>query len=264
MQPGPPYPPQQPGGQPPYPGQPYPGQPPTGQPYPGQPQPGYPQQGYPSPGYPQPGYPQPGYPQPGFGHQPGYPQQPPPGPTGPRKSRTGLIVLIVVAVVVVLGGGTTAFLLLNKPSQPAGRYATQTPCTKLNVAPYKFTTSSPSAMEDQSLQALKEDCTAKLGSEPTDGTADVTLETYLGGGGPGVAQRDTIGDNQQVSGMGFENPVNVTYQAEPGLGPSCDFHYYRSNEYVQIGFTGLPGVHDRNGCLSVGLPFVTKLYTEIG
>jgi hypothetical protein len=250
----------------PYPGQPYPApgySPQQGQPQPGQAQPGYPPQGYPQPGYRQEGYAQPGYPQPGFAQQPGYQQQAP-APSGPRKSRTGLIVLIVVAAVVVLGGGTTAFLLLDKPSQPAGRYATQTPCTKLNVVPYRFTTSSPSATNDQSLQELKEDCTANLGTEPSEGTADVTLHTYLGDGGPGVAQRDTVGDSQQLSGMGFENPVNVTYQSDPSLGASCQFHYYRSNEFVEITFTGLPGVHDRTGCLSVGMPFVTKLYTQIG
>lgn len=255
MQPGPPQ--QPPMGQP---GQPYP-PPQPGQPYPGQPQPGYPPPGYQQGGYQQPGYPQSGYPQPGFAQQPGYPQPPAPGPTGPRKSRTGLIVVIVVAVVVVLGGGATAFFLLDKPSEPTGRYTTQPACAKLSAPPYRFTTSDPSAMDDG---ALKETCTANLAGDSSAGSGIVTLQTYPGAGGIGIAQRDTIGDNQQVSGTGFENPLNATYQADTGDGGFCAFDYYRSNEFVQIGFRSVPGVHDRAGCVRADLAYVKQLYTQIG
>jgi hypothetical protein len=251
MQPGPPYPPQQPPtGPQPYPGQPYPGQPYPGQqasaPM-GQPQPGYPQQ----PGYPPPGYQQ-GYPAPRSG--------------GPRKSRTGLIVGIVIAVVVVLGGGgATAFFLLRNSGhgdQRIGRYTTEPACSKLDAPPYRFTAASP-ATSDSVLDSIGEDCTANLGDDPSGVSASVNLSTFLGPGGIGVAQRSLTSLGTPLSGHGFENPVDVSYQSDTN-GRRCNFQYYRSNELIRITFYAMTGVHDQASCLSTGLPIVTTLYRQIG
>ena len=169
--------------------------------------------------------------------------------------------LIVLAVVVVLGGGTAAYFLFVKSGpSPAGRYAVQPACTKLSAPPYRFV-GSPAAMDDG---ALKENCTANLGNEPTDGSAIVEVDIYPGQGGVGIAQRDTIGDSQTVPGTGFENPLNATYQAATVAGNYCSFDYYRSNEYVEIGFNYVAGVHSRDDCVSVALPYVKQLYSQIG
>jgi len=170
-------------------------------------------------------------------------------------------VLIVLAVVVVLGGGAGAYFLFVKSGPgPAGRYVAQPACTKLSAAPYKFV-GSPAAMEDG---ALKENCTANLGNEPTDGSAIVEVDIYPGQGGVGNAQRNTVGDSQTVPGTGFENPLNATYQAATVAGNYCAFDYYRSNEYVQIGFNYVAGVRGRDDCVSVTLPYVKQLYSQIG
>ena len=215
--------------------------------------------GYPQPGVPQPGVPRQGYPQAGFG-QPGFAQSP-----GPRKSRTGLIIGIVVAAVVVLGGGGITALMLSRNSgqgdQTVGRYTKQPDCTKLGAPPYKFTTVLPSK-EDTVMQALNESCQDAVGEAQTV-VATVALQTYLGPGGPGVAQRDMDGAGQLVSGNGFENPVAVQYQSDAN-GQRCVFRYNRSNEIVDIVFVSMTGVHDRAGCLSAGLPLVKQLYSQIG
>jgi hypothetical protein len=170
----------------------------------------------------------------------------------------------LIVIVVVLLGGAAVFLLLDRTSQATGRYTTQPACAKLNVPPYTFTTTTPSGMADSSVRDVREECTAVLGPDPSDGSADLTLDTYLGSGGVGVARGDTAGDDQQVPGNGFENPVNVTFQSSLGIGKSCDFRYYRSNEHVDLIFISLPGVQDRDGCVNVGLPIVAKLYALTG
>lgn len=261
MQPGPPYPPQQPPmGQP---GQPVP---------PGYPQPGYAQPGYAQPGYPQPGYPQPGAPQAGAPGPPapGYQGQGPQGPpfTGspvPRKSRTGLIVVIVIAVVVVLGGGgTAAFLLLGKPSAPAaGRYDSAPPaCAKLALPSFPFHNSEPNKLEDGE---YSESCQADHGDVPNDPVTAIIIQrdlNYAGISGIATAQHAMSGTGQPVSGTGFENPPSVTYTSDGSQ--DCTFEYVRSNEYVSVAFTFLSGVHDRASCVAKGLPVVKQLYGLIG
>lgn len=187
-----------------------------------------------------------------------------PPPPGPRKARTGLIVGIVVGVVVVLGGGATAFMLLRNSGttdQSVGRYTKQTSCTKLSAPPYTFTTEQPSKA-DSVAQILVEECDDTSG-EAGSAAAQVMIHTYLGPGGPGVAQRDMDGAGQLVSGTGFENAPAAAYQSDNN-GQRCVFRYYRSNEDVDISFFDMTVAHDRAGCVRAGMPLVKQLYQQIG
>ena len=255
MQPGPPYPPQQPG---------YP----AGQPPQGYPQPGYPQQGYPQ------GYP--GYQQPQF-----------PGPPGPGKSKTGLIVLIVVLVVVVLGGGTTALILLNKgkprttnastgtapapgttaPKPATGRYQNVVDCSKLTGGPITFTSDGPPNVTAPGWDPPGNITEACHGTEPSGGQwpnqVDLDAQVWTGAGGVDKAQSDVLSDNgqgsQKVTGAGFEGPVYFSLNQQ-----SCYVQWARSNEEIRLDFTVWPGVTDTPSCQSVTLPLVKQYYPLIG
>jgi hypothetical protein len=260
MQPGPPFPHQQPGRRP------YPGQPdPTWQAAPGQPGPAWQSpQGQLGPAWqaPQP------YPQPGF-----------PGPPAPRGSRAGLIALIIVAVSVLLtGGGVAVFMIFGTPQtadqspQPApvqsavaqppvapGRYRTAPiGCAQLDMPPYAFTDEFPVALDDNEYE---EECLAVLGSQTSGGSAEITIERDLEPEGVSTARDALTAGGQPVSGTAFENPPNATYPSEFG---GCLLEYVRSNEYVSADFRDLPGVTDLASCEQAALPYVQKLYTLIG
>ncbi|HEY2701403.1 MAG TPA: hypothetical protein VGJ45_38510 [Pseudonocardiaceae bacterium] len=243
MQPGSPYPPQEPpAGQPPYPGQPDPAR---------EWQPGYPQ----------------GYPQPVF--------QAAPLPA-PRRSRTGLIVLVVAAVVVGLGGGGTAAYLMfgtssaatpaaapirhrSAPPAAPGRYRTAPiDCAKLDVPPYTFTSQWKMTLQDNEYM---EDCQGSIDGHTSAGSAEVDVERDIGPGGLATARDAMTAGGQPLPGTGFENSPNVTYPSEFG---GCEIEYLRSNEYVSADFEALPGVHDLASCAQVGLPYVQKLYALVG
>lgn len=253
----------------PYPGQPYPGPPTQGQPYPGQ---QYPAQAGPMG---QPDYPQPGFP-------PGYQQPPFPGPAGPRKPRTGLIVLIVVLALVVVGGGTTALILLNqnKPSTanatgPASGGATSAPatsnsssvgryrqpppaCGQLNGGPIKFQPTGP-VSTNQGITIGVCSGIASGDSSSFVGMA-VTIEIYGGPGGVDAAKavaNDMQG--QQVTMPGFENPPYAAFTQN-----ACIIEYNRSNEDVHLQFLGLPGVTDAASCQSAATPYAEQYYKLVG
>ncbi|HEY4460353.1 MAG TPA: hypothetical protein VGN81_38945 [Pseudonocardiaceae bacterium] len=269
MQPGPPYPPQQPPTGQPYPGQPYPAQPTQGQPYPGQP---YPGQQVPTG---QPGYPQPGFPQ---GYQQGYQQPPFPGPAGPRKSRTGLIVLIVVLVVVVVGGGTTALVLFtggksgntssaSGPTSGPAPTSSKAPqvnryqkppanCTQLNGGPFNFIPKNPLMSEGDLVGGECSGSTQINGAEV--GAAVEYMIFNTPNGVEAAAQSASQGGGQQVSGTGFENAPYVSFTGE------CMIDYSRSNEAIKLQFLDLPGVTDAASCQSVGMTYAQQYYKLIG
>lgn len=235
-------------------------------------QPGSPYSPQEPPGQPDPargwqaGYPQ-GYPQPGFQAAP---------PPAPRGSRTGLIVLIVViaAVVGLGGGGTAAYLMFGTPSAAAptapvrhsstpptapGRYTTApVECAKLDVPPYAFTSQWKMTLQDNEYM---QDCQGSIDGHTSAGSAEVDIERDIGPGGLATARDAMTAGGQPLSGTGFENPPNVTYPSEFG---GCEIEYLRSNEYVSADFEALPGVHDLASCAQAGLPYVQKLYALVG
>lgn len=238
-----------------------------GQPYQGQPYPG-PVQGQPYPG--QQGYPQQGFPQ-------GYQQPPFPGPAGPRKSRTGLIVLIVVLVVVVVGGGTTALVLLtgkggdtSNASGPAGAptpVSSSTPapyryqkvianCTQLDGGPFTFIPKNPAMSQGQIVGGECAGSTQLNGEEVGVGVEFMIFNTANGVAAAAQSARQDGG--QQVSGTGFENPPYVNFTGE------CMIDYSRSNEAIKLQFMGLPGVHDQASCNSIGMTYAQQYYKLIG
>jgi hypothetical protein len=255
MQPGSPYPPQQPGAQPPYQGQPPMGQPPMGQPPMGQPPMGQPQPyGGPYPGQPQP-----------YGAFPG--RQPP----GPRKPKTGFIVLIVVIALVVVGGGVTALILLtggnsgpsnasghptlpSAPNASTGSYHKPVSCAKLNGGPFTF---QPTGITHTTSWNVTEACQGS----GTGGTAlAATIQVMTGADGVTSAKRaaGTV-DGRQVSGAGFENAPYMSF-----FDGSCTVSYARSNEYVSLQFMFVPGVTDVPSCTSAVMQYAKQYYTIIG
>ena len=227
-------------------------------------------------GYPQPGYPQQGYPQ-GY---PGYQQPQFPGSSGPRKPKTGLIVLIVVLVVVVVGGGTTALILLNKgkpsttntagPSAPAtssgggpdstavGRYQKPPACGQLNGGPFTFQPTGPVLTQGK---VVGGDCSGigHPGGDSDDGLGAL-IEVFNGPGGVAAAAASASGNGgQKVDGPGFENAPYVSYN-----GGDCVFSYSRSNESVRFQFMGLPGVSDAASCASTGMTYAQQYYKLVG
>jgi hypothetical protein len=222
---------------------------------------------------------QPGYPQPGF--PPGYQQPPFPGPAGPRKPRTGLIVLIVVLALVVVGGGTTALILLNqnKPgtanatgpasggatSAPAtsnsssvGRYRQPPACGQLNGGPIKFQPTGP-VSTNQGITIGVCSGIASGDSSSFVGMA-ATIEIYGGPGGVDAAKvvaNDMQG--QQVTMPGFENPPYAAFTQN-----ACIIEYNRSNEDVHLQFLGLSGVTDAASCQSAATPYAEQYYKLIG
>ena len=233
------------------------------------------------PAFPQPGPTgQPGYPQPGL--PPGYQQPPSPGPAGPRKPRTGLIVLIVVAVLVVAGGGTTALILLNqdKPSTttatgpassgtttsaPAtsnsssvGRYQKPPACGQLNGGPIKFQPTGPVSTD----QNITIGVCSGIASDDSSSFVGMgaTIEIY--GGPRGVDEAKAVVNDmqgQQVALPGFENPPYVAFTQN-----ACIVEYNRSNEDVHLQFLGLPGVTDAASCLNAATPYAEQYYKLIG
>lgn len=246
-------------------------------------QPGPPYQQYPQRQPQQPPMGQPGYPPPGFPQgQPGFPlgyQRPPfPGPPGPRKPRTGLIVLIVALVVVVLGGGTTALVLLTgksgsntgtasgptsasaptSSSAPPVRRYQQPPanCTQLNGGPFSFIPKNP-MMSDGDLVGGECAGSTQMNGEEV-GIAVEYMIFNTPNGVEAAAQSTSQAGGRQVSGTGFENAPYVNFNGE------CVVDYSRSNEAIKLQFISLPGVTDAASCESVAMPYAQQYYKLIG
>ncbi|HJP79659.1 MAG TPA: hypothetical protein VJ914_35635 [Pseudonocardiaceae bacterium] len=213
-----------------------------------------------------------GPPQPYGGPYPGQPYGAFPGqqPPGPRKPKTGLIVLIVVVALVVVGGGVTALILLTggkassnasghttapaTPSASAGRYQKPPACTKLNGGPFTF---QPSGITKTSTWNVAEACQG-TGAGGTALAATIQVMTSSDGVANAKRVAGTV-DGQQVSGSGFENAPYMSF-----FDGSCIVDYARSNEEVTLQFMFIPGVTDVSSCTSAVMPYAKQYYTMIG
>lgn len=255
MQPGPPYPPQQPG-----------------QPQPWQPNPG-----------------QPPYGGPGFGQSfPG-----PPAPRKPAIWPIVVVVAIALAVIGAgaaafgSGGGnnnngnsgsdadgstdTGVPPVFNAPppqtsyvppptssaATDPGRYQKLPDCTQLNASGSPFT--FPSGYNDSQSPLLSITC---YGTGVVNGSMvnlSVSVDAYEMPDGVSQAAQDANRDaTEPVGGTGFENPPYIVYEG------SCTIDYSRSNESVTLEFSGLPGVSDTTSCQEVAMPYAQQLYQLIG
>lgn len=185
--------------------------------------------------------------------------------------RPKLIVLVVV-LVLVIGGGVTALVLLTRPDEAAGpgRYhpiaRTPTSCFSLSDATFKFTLVGSFPVRDGTT-ALE--CGA-IGRDGENGpVADVIKEVFPDPGGVRTAEdREARDDGTPLSGTGFENDPYVGYtthqDANGDDSDDCTVEYRRSNEWVELDFSLLPGVSDQASCRKLVMPYARPFYTSIG
>jgi hypothetical protein len=190
-------------------------------------------------------------------------------PSVSRRSRTGLIVGIVVVALVLIGGGTTALMLINRPAPqaqvpkrgPDGHYQTLMTCASLTAPPFTFEPNNDSFTHDGATDRV---CSGTFGAH----RVSVAMIVFSGPTGEAkavaasVPYQSTYQYMQRLNGTGFENAPLVGFIGDEG--PMCEAAYRRSNLKVEIDFPNLPGGTDTASCTSAIMPYVRKLYAEIG
>jgi hypothetical protein len=186
--------------------------------------------------------------------------------------RPKLIVLLVV-LVLVIGGGITALILLTRPSEAdaPGRYHSlvENPksCSSLSDSTFGFTTIATYPRQDGT---TAQQCFGMAPTPDNIPVVDVFREDFPDPGSVNTAQsREQRSDGTPLSGTGFENDPYVGYTSR--LDPydsekidDCTVEYRRSNEWIKLDFSYLPGVSDLASCRKLVVPYAQPFYASIG
>ena len=183
------------------------------------------------------------------------------------------VIVVLVVLVLAIGGGVTALILLTRPTEASapGRYhrLVENPksCGSLSDPTFGFTTLAAYRPQDGT---IAQQCFGMAPTPDNTPVVDVFKETFSDPGGVSAAQnREQRGDGTPLSGTGFENDPYVGYASH--LDPydsekvdDCTVEYRRSNEWVKLDFTYLPGVSDLASCRKLVMPYARPFYSSIG
>jgi hypothetical protein len=137
-----------------------------------------------------------------------------------------------------------------------GRYQTLPDCSALNGGPFTF--GAQQALPQGVV--VGQNCFSQAAEiDGSSVTLTANMQVFLMPDGISQAEQAAkFGDGQPVSVPGFENAPYIDF------GDVCVFDYSRSNEEIELEFAGLPGVTDAASCASVAMPYAKQYYNLIG